>query len=68
MIALQPASAIAGGYSPSAVRYVGIESWWGRRVWLEDGNERTQLPYSDGSVIAFAWGRSGFGARELALS
>lgn len=50
------------------VRYVGIADWWGRHVWLEHGDVRSALPYSDGAVIGFAWGRAGLGARELARS
>jgi hypothetical protein len=50
------------------VRYVGIADWWGRHVWLEHGDTRTALPYSDGAMIGFAWGRAGLGARELARS
>jgi hypothetical protein len=50
------------------VRYVGIADWWGRHVWLELGEVRSALPYSDGAMIGFAWGRAGLGARELARS
>lgn len=51
-----------------SVSYVGLTDWWGRHVWREQGDIRTRLRYSDGSVIAFAWGRAGLGARELARS
>lgn len=54
--------------TPNRISYVGVADWWGRHVWLEQGDTRTRLRYSGGSVIAFAWGRAGLGARELARS
>lgn len=51
-----------------AIHYVGISDWWGRHVWLELGGVRSALPYTDGAMIGFAWGRAGLGARELARS
>jgi len=53
---------------PNRVSYIGVADWWGRHVWLEEGDTRTRLRYCDGSVMAFAWGRTGLGARELARS
>ena len=61
-------SAIADQQALPPASYVGIADWWGRHVWLEQGDTRIRLRYSDGSVIAFAWGRAGLGARELARS
>ena len=49
-----------------SVSYAGVADWWGRHVWVEHNDIRIRLPYAEGSVIAFAWGRSGHGARELA--
>lgn len=60
--------ALADHQALPPVIYVGVADWWGRHVWLEQGDIRTRLRYSDGSVIAFAWGRAGLGARELARS
>ena len=61
-----PASTAGAAAQP--VRYVGVADWWGRHVWLEHGAARSALPYSEGAVIGFAWGRAGLGARELARS
>ena len=48
-------------------RYLGVSDWWGRHVWLERNGVRGSLPYrGDDTLTAFAWGRRGVGARELA--
>jgi hypothetical protein len=59
------------GSAPTAqvTRYVGLADWWGRHVWLERDGARSALPYrGEDSVMGFAWGRRGLGARELARS
>jgi len=63
-----PAQASAGRLTAERVRYVGVADWWGRHVWLERDGARAALPYSEGAMIGFAWGRAGLGARELARS
>jgi hypothetical protein len=51
------------------LRYVGVADWWGCHVWIEEGPARRALPYrGDLALAAFAWGRSGLAARELARS
>jgi hypothetical protein len=51
----------------STVRYVGVADWWGYHVWIEEGGARRALPYhGDAPLAAFAWGRPGLAARELA--
>jgi hypothetical protein len=50
-------------------RYVGMADWWGRHLWLERGGIRSSLPYrGEHSLMGFAWGRRGLGARELSRS
>jgi hypothetical protein len=54
---------------PQVTRYMGVSDWWGRHVWLERNGVRGALPYrGDDPLAAFAWGRRGVGARELARS
>jgi hypothetical protein len=49
------------------VRYLGVADWWGRHVWVERNGARSALPYrGDDDLAAYAWGRPGIGARELA--
>jgi hypothetical protein len=53
----------------STVRYVGVADWWGFHVWIEEGAARRALPYrGEAPLAAFAWGRNGLAARELARS
>jgi hypothetical protein len=49
------------------VRYVGVADWWGRHVWVERDGVRSPLHACGAEFIAaFAWGRRGIAARELA--
>lgn len=51
------------------VRYVGVADWWGRHVWVERDGVRTLLRYRGAeSMVSFAWGRLGSGARQLSRS
>lgn len=50
-------------------RYVGVADWWGRHVWVEDDRARRLLQNHGAEPLpSFALGRSGAGARELALA
>jgi hypothetical protein len=48
-------------------RYFGVADWWGRHIWAERGGVRRALRHcGEGSaLVAFVWGRTGMGAREL---
>jgi hypothetical protein len=49
------------------VRYVGVADWWGRHVWVERDGVRSALhACGEDLIAAFAWGRRGIAARELA--
>jgi uncharacterized protein DUF6166 len=53
----------------SGTRYVGVADWWGSHVWVERGGVRSALRYrGEVAMPAFAWGRRGTAARELARS
>ena len=48
-------------------RFVGVADWWGRRVWVEQGQTRRKLRQSGEDLLeGFSWGRRGLGTRQLA--
>jgi hypothetical protein len=45
-----------------------LADWWGHILFEHDGTRSSLLYRDDDSVMGFAWGRRGLGARELSRS